>query len=173
MAGYEGVEQSSEKSTVACPRASLPLRATLCAFLVLAGTASFHVFGSDGDEHCPTLPEDSGYVWEWVFHVDAGYCIGRAAKSRKEAFEFAIVRLQGTMPSDLVDPETSFVKSGSVGGTPVRWFRAPHNRSPDLEYRTFTLFNEENEAYLEVSVYASSESQMNERLSVLERVKYR
>jgi hypothetical protein len=146
----------------------------LCAFILLGGTASFQVFGADGDEHCPILPEGSGYVWQWVFHVDAGYCIGRDAKSHKEAFEFAIVRLNGVMPSDLVDRETSFVKSGSVGGTPVRWYRAPRHGGPEkLEYRTFTLLNEENEAYIEVNVYAPSESQMNERLKVLERLKYR
>lgn len=74
----------------------------------------------------------------------------------------------------MIEPETSFVKSGSVGGTPVRWFRASRHRGPEeLEYRTFTLVDEKNDRYLAVSVYAASEAQMNDRLSVLERMKYR
>jgi hypothetical protein len=35
-----------------------------------------------------------------------------------------------------------------------------------LEYRTFTLVDEQNQRYLSVSVYAASESEMNERLTV-------
>ena len=157
------------------------MKATLCVFVLLAVTASFQVFGTDedkfgpdADQYCPKLPEGSGYVWEWVFSIDWGHCIGRVAKTHKEAFDFGIARLYGVMPPGTIEPETSFVKSGSVAGTPVRWYRAPRHRgSQKLEYRTFTLLNEENMAYLSVGVHAASESQMNERLSVLERLKYR
>ena len=157
------------------------MRAALCVFMLLAGTASFQVFGTDvdtfgpeADQHCPKLPQGSGYVWEWVFSIDWGHCIGRVAKTHKEAFDFGIARLYGVMPPGQIEPESSFVKSGSVGGTPVRWYRASRHRGPEkLEYGTFTLVNEENMAYLAVSVYAASESQMNERLGVLERMKYR
>jgi hypothetical protein len=151
------------------------------AFMLFAGTAPIHVFATDADtfspraeEHCPKLPEGIGYVWEWVFHVDAGYCIGRVANTRRAAFEFGTSRLYGVMPPGLVEPETSFVKTGSVGGTPVRWYRSSrHTRPEKFEYRTFTLLDDENQRYLSVSVYADSESQMNERLSVLERLRYR
>ena len=72
--------------------------------------------------------------------MDAGYCIGRVAKTHKAAFEFQIAGLYGVMPPDLGDLETSFVKPGSVGGTPVRWYRASRHKGPEtLEYRTFTL----------------------------------
>jgi hypothetical protein len=155
------------------------MRAMLCAFLILAGAASIqvfadeHKFGADADPHCPKLPAGSGYVWEWVFSVDWGHCIGRVADTQKQAFDFGISRLYGVMPPGELDPETSFVKSGSVGGTPVRWYRASHPRSTEkLEYRTFTLVDEQNQRYLSVSVYAASESEMNERLTVLQRIKY-
>jgi hypothetical protein len=155
------------------------MRATLCAFMLLAGTALFQVFadehklGADADPHCPKLPAGSGYVWEWFFRVDSGHCIGRVAETQKQAFDFGISRLYGVMPPGELEPETSFVKSGSVGGTPVRWYRASRPRSTErLEYRTFTLLSEENMAYLSVSVYAASESEMNERLTVLQRMKY-
>lgn len=157
------------------------MRAALRVFMLLAGTVSFQAFGTEehkfrteADQHCPMLPEGSGYVWEWVFSVDWGHCIGRVARTGKEAFDFGIARLYGVMPPDLVDPETAFVKTGSVAAWPVRWYRVPTHRSSErLEYRTFTLLNEENMAYLSVSVYADSKSQMDERLSVLERMKHR
>lgn len=143
--------------------------------LLLAGTA-FPVFGSDADEQCPKLPDDSGYVWEWVFHVDSGYCVGRVQKTKKPAFDIGIVRLYGVMPPGMVEPETSFVKAGSVSDQSVRWYRLSANGgSKTIEYRTFTLLDQENPQYgryLSVSVYATSESQMNERLHVLERAKY-
>jgi hypothetical protein len=151
------------------------------AFVFLGGIASFqvfateeHKFGPEADQYCPKLPEGSGYSWEWVFSVDWGHCIGRAAKTHTAAFDFGIARLYGVMPPSEIEPETAFVKSGSVGGTPVRWYGASRPRSSEkLEYRTFALLNEENMAYLSVSVYAASESQMNERLKVLERLKRR
>jgi hypothetical protein len=159
--------------------ARINMRATLCVFMLLAGTASFQVFATEHTfgphaDHCPKLPEGSGYVWEWVFSIDYGYCIGRVAKTHKPAFEIGTPRLYGVMPPDLVDPETSLVKLGSVAGTPVRWYSASrHKGAEKLAYRTFTLVDEKNERYLEVSVYAASESQMKERLSVLERMQYR
>jgi len=144
-------------------------------FLLLTG-AVFPVFGSDADVQCPKLPDDSGYVWEWVFHVDYGYCVGRVQKTKQPAFDIGITRLYGVMPPDMVEAETSFVKAGSVSGQPVRWYRASGNvGSKTLVYRTFTLLDQENPRYgryLSVSVYATSESQMNERLHVLERTKY-
>jgi hypothetical protein len=86
-----------------------------------------------------------------IVHVDAGYCIGRVEKTHKAAFEFPIARLYGVMPPDLVAPETSFVKSGSVAGTPVRWYKASRHRGPEkLEYTTFTLVDEQNQRYLAV-----------------------
>jgi hypothetical protein len=104
------------------------MRATLCVFTLLAGTVSFQAFGTEehkfhpeADQYCPKLPEGSGYVWEWVFSVDWGHCIGRVAETQKQAFDFGISRLYGVMPPGELEPETSFVKSGSVGGTPVRW----------------------------------------------------
>jgi hypothetical protein len=148
--------------------------------MLLAATASFqvigeeHKFGADADQYCPKLPKGSGYVWEWVFSVDEGHCIGRVAKTHRQAFEFAITRLYGVIPPGEIEPETNFVKSGSVGGTPVRWYRASRHRGPEkLEYRTFTLVDETNQRYLAVSVYAASHEQIDERLSVLERTKYR
>jgi hypothetical protein len=41
----------------------------------------------------------------------------------------------------------------------------------EAEYRTFTLVDEQNQRYLDVSVYADSVPQMNARLNVLERLK--
>jgi hypothetical protein len=156
------------------------MRAMLCIFLALAGMASTkafgtdHTFGPEADQYCPKLPEGSGYEWEWVFSVDWGHCIGRLAETHKAAFDFGIARLYGVMPPGEIEPENSLVKSGRVGGTPVRWYRASRPRSSEkLEYRTFTLIDEEHMAYLSVSVYAASESQMNERLNLLERLKYR
>jgi hypothetical protein len=153
------------------------MKARLCAFVLLAATASFqvfadeHKFGVETGQFCPKLPKSSGYMWEWVFSVDEGRCIGRVAKTRRQAFEFAITRLYGVGE---IEPETSFVKSGSVGGTSVRWYTASRHRAPEkLEYRTFTLVDEKNQRYLAVSVYAESHEQMDERLSVLERTKYR
>jgi hypothetical protein len=148
--------------------------------MFVAATASFqtfaseHTFGAAADPYCPRLPEHSGYEWEWVFSIDAGDCVGRVAKTHKEAFAFAITRLYGAMAPGLMEPETSFVQTGNVGGTPVRWYRASRHRGPErLEYRTFTLLYEEKMAYLSVSVYAKSESQMAERLGVLERMTFR
>jgi hypothetical protein len=155
------------------------MKATLCTFALLAGSASFpvsateHKFGPEADQCCWKLLQNSGYVWEWLFSIDYGYCIARVAKTHKAAFEIGTPRLYGVMPPDLVDPETAFVKTGSVAGWQVRWYRAPVQRSSErLEYRTFTLLNEEKMAYLAVNVYAASDSQMNERLKVLERLKY-
>jgi hypothetical protein len=143
----------------------------LASFQVL-GT-DVHKFSPEADQYCPKLPHDSGYEWEWVFSVDWGHCIGRVVKTRKAAFDFGIARLYGVMPPGMMEPETSFVKRGLVGGTPVKWYRASRARSSEkLEYRTFTLLNEENMAYLSVSVYAASESQMEERLQLLERARY-
>jgi hypothetical protein len=157
------------------------MRVTLCAFMILAGTASFqafgtHVetFGSEADKQCWKLPEGSGYLWKWVFDVDSGYCVGIVAKTYEEAFKIGIGRVYGVMPPGMIELETSFVKTGSVSGTPVRWYRASRPRSTEqLEYRTFTLVDERNERYLAVSVYAATESEMNDRLGVLERLKYR
>jgi hypothetical protein len=107
--------------------------------MLLAGTVSFqafgteeHKFGPEADQYCPKLPEGSGYVWEWVFSVDWGHCIGRVAETQKQAFDFGISRLYGVMPPGELEPETSFVKSGSVGGTPVRWYRASRRRSTNF-----------------------------------------
>jgi hypothetical protein len=156
------------------------MKVTLCTFMLLAVAVSPRVFGSEhkfgaeADQHCPKLPKGSGYVWEWVFSVDAGYCIGSDAKTKKEAFEFAVTRVYGVIPPGEIEPETSFVKTGGVGGTPVRWYRASRRTSSEkLAYRTFTLLNEENMAYLSVSVYAASKAQMEERLHVMERLEYR
>jgi len=156
------------------------MKARLCAFMLLATTASLqaiadeHKFGADANEYCPKLPEGSRYMWEWVFSVDEGHCTGRVAETHRQAFEFAVTRLYGVMPPGEIEPETSFVKSGSVGGTSVRWYTALRHRGPEkLEYRTFTLVDETNQRYLTVSVYAASQEQMDERLGVLERMKYR
>lgn len=105
---------------------------------------------------------------------DWGHCIGRVSKTHKEAFDFGIARLYGVMAPGTMEPETSFVKTGSVSGTHVRRYRASTHIGPEtLDYRTFTLINEEHMAYLSISVYAASEARMGERLSVLERMKYR
>jgi hypothetical protein len=136
------------------------MKLLLCAFLALAAMVSFRVYAtehksaSEADPYCPKLPKGSGYMWEWVFSVDWGHCIGRVAKTHKQAFDFGIARLYGLMPPGTIEPETSFVKPGSVGGTPVRWYRASrHMGREKLEYRTFTLLNEENMAHLSISVY--------------------
>jgi hypothetical protein len=156
---------------------------TICgAFVFLAATASIqvfaskeHKFGSDAEQYCPKLPDGSGYCeWEWAFSVDWGHCVGRVATTRKAAFNFGIARLYGVMPPGELEPKTSFVKSESVGGTPVRWYRASvHRGAENLEYRTITLVDEQSHRYLDVSVYANSELQMNERLDLLERLKHR
>jgi len=157
------------------------MKIRLCVFMLLVGMASFqalaiddHKFGPEAAPFCPKLPEGSGFEWEWVFRIDWGHCIGRVAETHGEAFDFGIARLYGVMPPGMLEPETSFVKSGSVGGTPVRWYRASRHRGPEsLEYRTFTLLNEEKMAYLSVTVYAASESQMDERLNLMEQLAYR
>jgi hypothetical protein len=152
-------------------------KATLCVLALLASFQALgtevHKFGAEASEYCPKLPEGSGYIWEWDFSVDSGHCIGRAAKTHKAAFDFAVGRIYGDIPPGEIESETSFVKSGHVGGTPVRWFIASRrSSSAKLEYRSLTLLNEENMAYLWVSVYAASDAQMEERLQVLERTKY-
>jgi hypothetical protein len=88
--------------------------------MLLAAAASLQAFGSEGDKYCPQLPKGSGYMWEWVFHVDSGYCIGRVAKSKEIAFEYGITTLYEVVPPGFFEPESAFVQSGNVEGTPVR-----------------------------------------------------
>jgi hypothetical protein len=91
--------------------------------------------GAEADKHCWQLPKNSGYVWEWIFHVDFDYWIGRVAKTHEAAFQVAFARLDGVTPPGLVEPETAFVKSGNVGGTTVKWYKASEPKDPNrLEY---------------------------------------
>src|ERR1700733_9004489 len=149
-------------------------RLNVC-LLALMGFSSFvplralaiddHKFGAEAAPYCPTLPDGSGYEWEWIFRIDWGHCVGRVAKTHKEAFDFGIARLYGVMPPGVIEPESAFVRFGCVGGTLVKWYTANVRLGPEvLEYRTFTLLNEERMSYLSVRVYAESELQMEERL---------
>lgn len=103
-----------------------------------------------------------------------GHCTGRVVGTHKAAFEFAIARLYGVMSPGELEPESCFVRFGNVGGTPVKWYRATVHLGPEfLEYRTFTLLDEERMSYLSVRVYVASESQMQKRLGLMARMKYR
>ena len=127
------------------------MKALIYTFMFVAATASFQTFASEhtvgaaADPYCPRLLEHSGYEWKWVFSIDAGDCVGRVVKTQKEAFAFAITRLYGVVAPGLMEPKTSFVQTGNVGGM----------------------------AYLSVNVYAESESRMAERLGVMERMRFR
>jgi hypothetical protein len=147
---------------------SILLVGLACGALV-AGTASVQVFGSQGDEFCPQLPSGSGYVWEWV-QVDSGYCVGRVAKTRETAFEFRPLKLQGFL--SLVEPGSP-IKSGSVGGMPVRWFRSSAVTDTKISYEAFVVIDKVSQRYASIRVFGTSESQMDERLKVLERVELR
>lgn len=169
--------QVSRERTKACMKFSMRLIVMIAALAVgQASWAQFdvHKRGVEAEPHCPQLPKHSGYEWEWIFNVDWGHCVGRSVKTHKAAFDFGVARVSGGVPPGELEPDSAFVESGTIGRTPVKWYRATVHLGPDpLEYRTFTPLNADRTAYLSIRVYAESRAQMDERLRLIERITLR
>ena len=147
----------------------------LCLMWIgVTASASLRAIGSEGDDHCPRLPKNSGYMWEWEVHIDADSCNGVDTKNKTFAFGLGTLTLYGPAPPGTFEPERSFVQSGTVGGRAVRWYKISDYHGPrKLAYKSLTLEDSENQRYLSVVVYADSPAQMRQRLGILARMRFR
>jgi len=117
-------------------------------------------------EVCPALPSDSGLEWNYSRGPDFDVC--RASAPGSEDLVFGIYL--GNHPN--FDPErSSRIGMGKVGGRRVAWYR--HERSdsnPAFSRQTLVTLDRERGDMAHIWVVASTEQQLQDRLSVLERI---
>jgi hypothetical protein len=83
------------------------------------------------------------------------------------------MRFYGKLLPEMFEPESSFVRTGNIVGIPIRWYVAKRYKGPrKFEYRAIGLADEENQIYLDVSVYADSEREVEQRMQIAEQLKW-
>jgi len=120
-------------------------------------------------DHCPTLPSGATLHWEYSQGPDFGVCYALASGSKDTAFGIYL----GNFPS--FNPEhATRVGSGIVGGRDVVWYRHGTGAAADRYSRDTIVTLDEKRRYLaHIWVLAVSEQQLQERLSILGRIRFR
>ena len=120
-----------------------------------------------GAEVCPLLPPDSGLTWTYADGPDFGVCYASAPGSNATVFGIYL----GNAPS--FDPaRATRMAAGHVAGKEVIWYRRDsYSGIAPLARQTVIAIN--NRYIAHIWVNADTEAQLQERLSILERIAFK
>ena len=116
-------------------------------------------------EVCPELPADSNLVWS--HHEGPDFDVCYAAEPGSDATAFGVYL--GNAPSFNPD-DGARIGKGRVAGRRVVWYR--HGASP-LDRQTLLMLDRKSGYAAHIWVAAESDQQLQNRLSVLERIAFK
>ena len=118
-------------------------------------------------EICPLLPPDSGLTWSYAEGSDFAVCYASAAGSKATVLGVYL----GNEPN--FDPtRATRVATGHVAGREVIWYRKDSAAEDEsLARQTVIALNGRYIAH--VWVNAATQAQLQQRLSILERIAFR
>lgn len=127
-----------------------------------------HAFARSAED-CPALPPDSGLEWHYSEGPDFDVC--RASRPGSEELAFGIYL--GNHPT--FRPEHSKpIGKGKVAGRPVTWYHQEQDDSASALSRHTLLTLDRRYGYVaHLWVTAENEHQLQDRLSVLERIVFK
>ena len=120
-----------------------------------------------GAEVCPLLPPGSGLTWTYADGADFGVCYASAPGSKATVFGIYL----GNAPS--FDPaRATRVAAGHIAGKEVIWYRRDsYSGIAPLARQTVIAIT--NRYIAHIWVNADTEAQLQERLSILERIAFK
>ncbi|PZQ17328.1 MAG: hypothetical protein DI564_05820 [Rhodanobacter denitrificans] len=118
---------------------------------------------------CPTLPADTHVEWIYNEGPDFDVCYAHPTDSDETIFGVYL----GNHPS-FHPKRTNRIGRGKVGGLRMVWYRRSSSDSPAaFDRETLLILDRETGYVAHLWVIAETEQQLQERLSVLERMRFK